>query len=163
MWLSKRNLMMMTVAVALTGCGFTPVYAPGGAASGLEGQIAFAEPNTRDQQLLVRHLEQRLGYTTAGRYRLGYDLTVEQQRIAVTETNTTARFNLIGEVRYRLTDPSGETVLTSGSATQFTGYSATGTTVATRAANEDARARLMVILADQIVAQLFAKSADLAP
>ncbi|MCG7494077.1 LPS assembly lipoprotein LptE [Thalassobius sp. Cn5-15] len=161
MWLSKRHLMMMTCAVALMGCGFTPVYAPDGAASDLEGQIAFADPSSRDEQLLVRHLEQRLGYTTAGRYRLSYDLTVDQRRIAVTETNTTARFNLIGEVRYRVTDASSETVLISGSATQFTGFSATGTTVATRAANEDARARLMVILGDQIVAHLFAKSADL--
>jgi LPS-assembly lipoprotein len=161
MWLSKRHLMMMTCAVALMGCGFTPVYAPDGAASDLEGQIAFADPSSRDEQLLVRHLEQRLGYTTAARYRLSYDLTVDQRRIAVTETNTTARFNLIGEVRYRVTDANSETVLISGSATQFTGFSATGTTVATRAANEDARARLMVILGDQIVAQLCAKSADL--
>lgn len=161
MWLSKRHLMMMTVAVALTGCGFTPVYAPGGAADGLKGQISFAAPSTRDDQLLVRHLEQQLGHTTAGRFQFKYTLKVDQQRMAVAANNTTARFNLIGKVDYQLIDPTSETVLISSSATQFTGYSATGTTVATRAADEDARARLMVILGDQVVAQLLAKSADL--
>lgn len=161
MWLSKRHLIMMTVAVALTGCGFTPVYAPGGAADGLKGQISFSAPSTRDDQLLVRHLEQQLGHTTAGRFQFKYTLKVDQQRMAVAANNTTARFNLIGKVDYQLIDPTSETVLISGSVTQFTGYSATGTTVATRAADEDARARLMVILGDQVVAQLLAKSADL--
>jgi LPS-assembly lipoprotein len=161
MWLSKRHLMMMTVAVALTGCGFTPVYAPGGAAEGLSGQISFADPTSRNEQLLVRHLEQRLGAGINGPYRLTYDLQVDQQRMAVTTNNTTARFNLIGRASYQLTDASGEQVLADGTATQFTGYSASGTTVATRAAEQDAHARLMVILGDQIVAQLLAQSSSL--
>jgi LPS-assembly lipoprotein len=40
----------------------------------------------------------------------------------------------------------------------FTAYSATGSTVAGLAAEEDAAYRLMRILADQIVAQLIATS-----
>ena len=45
-------------------------------------------------------------------------------------------------------------VLLSGNVDSFTGYSATGTTVATRAAERDAYERLMTILADQIVTRL---------
>jgi LPS-assembly lipoprotein len=44
--------------------------------------------------------------------------------------------------------------VTSGSVDNFTGYSATGTTVATLAAERDAQERLMTILADQIVTRL---------
>jgi LPS-assembly lipoprotein len=43
----------------------------------------------------------------------------------------------------------------------FTAYSATGSTVAGLAAEEDAATRLMRILADQIVARLIAASASL--
>jgi LPS-assembly lipoprotein len=38
----------------------------------------------------------------------------------------------------------------------FTGYSATGTTVATQASKQDAEKRLMVILAEQIITRLYA-------
>ena len=51
--------------------------------------------------------------------------------------------------------------MASGSETNFTGYSATGSTVETLAGERDAFERLMRILADQIAARLLA-TADLA-
>ena len=48
------------------------------------------------------------------------------------------------------------TTVTSGTVDSFTGYSATGSTVATRAARADAEERLTTILADQIVTRLIA-------
>ena len=53
-------------------------------------------------------------------------------------------------------------MVASGSETNFTGYSATSSTVETLAGERDAYKRLMRILADQISARLLA-SADLAP
>ncbi|HCQ58330.1 MAG TPA: hypothetical protein DIU10_10575, partial [Sulfitobacter sp.] len=50
----------------------------------------------------------------------------------------------------------GGQIVTSGKVESFTGYSATGTTVATRAAELDAQERLMVILADLVVSRLYA-------
>jgi len=60
------------------------------------------------------------------------------------------RYDLAGRAPWRLSDASGR-VLAEAEATAFTGYSATGTTVATRTAEADARARLMALLADAIV------------
>ena len=51
----------------------------------------------------------------------------------------------------RIGDGSG---VASGSERSFTSYSATSTTVATSFAQRDARRRLMVILADQMVSQI---------
>jgi LPS-assembly lipoprotein len=64
-------------------------------------------------------------------------------------------------VKYQLKDTDTEATLFTGSARQFTGYSTTGTTAATISSERDARARLSVILADQIVAQLLLNTADL--
>jgi LPS-assembly lipoprotein len=67
-----------------------------------------------------------------------------------------SRFNLLGSVAYSLRDLSTGATLTTGEVTSFTGYSATGTTVAVQAAERDAEARLMVILADQLLTRLLA-------
>ena len=56
---------------------------------------------------------------------------------------------------FAATGPDGA-VVTQGNVGGFTGYSATGSTVATTAARTDAQDRLMVILADQIVTRLIA-------
>ena len=52
-------------------------------------------------------------------------------------------------------------VLATGQVDNFTSYSASGTTVATLAAQRDAEARLMVILADQVINKLTAEAANL--
>ena len=70
--------------------------------------------------------------------------------------------SIIGAAGYSLTRKSDGVVVASGSETNFTGYSATGSTVETLAGERDAYKRLMRILADQISARLLA-SADLAP
>ena len=58
------------------------------------------------------------------------------------------------------TDRTTATRVTGGRVESFTSWSATGSTVAGLTAEEDARLRLMRILADQIVARLLATSGD---
>ncbi len=62
----------------------------------------------------------------------------------------------MGTVAYSLRDLETGAIVTSGDVTSFTGYSATGTTVAVQAAERDAEARLMAILADQLLIRLLA-------
>ncbi|SEQ00397.1 LPS assembly lipoprotein LptE [Thalassovita taeanensis] len=163
MWLSdRRNTLLALVALAaLTACGFAPAYGPSGQADKLLGAILVDAPETRDDQLLVRQIETRLGRADLPRYALGYDLKVVEERMAVSATNITTRFNLVGSVRYALRDTDTGDILTTGTVSHFTGYSTTGTTVATLAAERDAHERLSSILADQIVARLIAASPDL--
>ncbi|MYM55497.1 LPS assembly lipoprotein LptE [Thalassovita mangrovi] len=164
MWLSDRRHFLLTLgAAALTGCGFAPVYAPSGSGNALLGTIAVDAPETRDEQILVREIETRLGRPSVTRYQLGYTLDISEERMAISATNITTRFNLVGRAQFTLTDAGSGLVMTQGSVEQFTGYSATGTTVATLAAERDAHERLAKILADQIVTRLIAASPGLTP
>lgn len=158
---SRRALLL--AALALPACGFQPVYAPGGAAEGLRGQVAVADPTTRDAFALAARLEDRLGPATAPRYRLDYSVETDSDALVVTQEQETTRYNVIGKVRYRLTDLGTGAVADSGTVTSFTGYSATGSTLATLSARRDAYERLTVILADQIMARLIAGAVGRAP
>jgi LPS-assembly lipoprotein len=155
MWWSDRRSLLLG-ALALGGCGFTPVYGPGGAAEGLRGRISFDEPFDRAGFDLVRQLENRLGVPAAPRWRLSASIRRSEERIAVTSEGVANRFQILGRVDFALREIGTDRTVTSGSVETFTSYSATRTAVATRAARDDAEARLMVILADQIADELLA-------
>ncbi|MCE8007187.1 LPS assembly lipoprotein LptE [Aestuariivita sp.] len=151
----RRTLLILPLVLA--ACGFTPVYAPGGTAAALRGQVAVEAPGNPDDFLLVRELETRFGRGGA-RFGLAFDLNVGAEGLAVTRTGDVTRFNLVGKVDYVLTDLVTDQVVTQGSVNNFTGYSDTGSTVETLAAERDARTRLMRMLADQITTQLYAQA-----
>lgn len=157
-WCNRRTLILAALA-ALPACGFTPVYGPEGAGTALQGAVVVDPPATRDGYLLVRELETRLGRANPGRYGLSYKVEVRASSVAISRANVTTRYNLLGEVTYALRELDGGAVVASGKVDNFTGYSASGTTVATQAAERDAHERLMTILADQIAAQLIAAQA----
>jgi LPS-assembly lipoprotein len=150
---SRRFLLI--VPLALAACGFTPVYAPGGTASALRGKVEVAAPESIDSYLLVQNLEDRLGRPDQVVYKLSLVLATGEQGQAITASNETTRYSVVGKVAYELIEISGDTVVATGSVDNFTGYSATGSTAETLAAERDAHERLMVILADQITTQLY--------
>jgi LPS-assembly lipoprotein len=79
-------------------------------------------------------------------------------------TDTTiTRYNLKGRVDWSLTDTESDTRIAGGTAENFTSWSATSATVAAVAAEQDAAKRLMVILADQIAAEILAASVRFTP
>lgn len=166
MLLSKRRaflrlMLALPAGAGLAACGFTPAYAPGAAANKLQGNILIDEPVDRDSYLLVQQLETRLGRASAPRYGLSLALEIQQERMAIDATNITTRFNMIGKATYALRDLNDGKVLQTGNVDSFTGYSATGSTVATQATKRDASKRLMTILADQITTRLIAKAEEL--
>jgi len=141
---------------ALSGCGFRPVYAPGGGGAALDGQVAVRVSGGTIGFLLGQELQNRLGPAESARFRLTYSLAISSERVAVTAAQTTNRFNLVGRANYSLTDSASGKVIATGMADAFSGFSATGTTVATRTAQRDAFRRLTSQLADKIVADLIA-------
>lgn len=151
-----RRLFGLGALSALAGCGFTPVYGPGGGGAALQNAVLVDAPATRDAFLLTRTVEERLGRPSDPRYGLGTAITVTQEAIAISSNNVTTRYNLLGTVTYALRDLATGAVLGSGKVTNFTGYSASGSTVATQAAERDARERLMQILTDQMITRLVA-------
>ncbi|GAB4285838.1 MAG: LPS assembly lipoprotein LptE [Roseovarius sp.] len=146
---------------ALAGCGFAPAFAPGGAATRLQGSILVDAPDSRPAYLLTRRIEERLGRADAPRYGLSYSIALADTPIAISSSNVITRYNKLGSITWALRDLDSEKVLASGKVDSFTSYSASGTTVATEAAERDAEARLMAILADQIITRLIADAATL--
>ncbi|APG48608.1 putative secreted (periplasmic) protein [Phaeobacter porticola] len=147
-------------ALLVAACGFTPVYAPGGTGSALYGAVTVQAPETlganedSDAYFLVQNLETRLGRSAAGDYGLDLKLRTRSEGQAITADNEITRYSIVGEAAYVLTRKSDGAIVASGDVENFTGYSATGTTVETLAGERDAHRRLMVILADQITTEL---------
>ncbi len=140
--------------LALSACGLTPVYGPGGKANQLYGQIRPADPTTLDAFAFNRRLAERLG-PEGDRYDLDYALRIAVVAQAITPDEVTTRYSLNGTADFTLKTRDGASV-TSGRVSNFTSYSTTGTTIATLSAEADARQRLARMLADQVVTRLLA-------
>ncbi|MEP2642470.1 LPS assembly lipoprotein LptE [Roseobacter sp.] len=152
--LSYSRKILLMLPVVLAACGFTPVYAPNGNGTTLQDNILVSEPGTRNAFLLTQRFEQKLGRATDPVYNLELTVSTRQEGLAVDTEGITTRYNVLGTAGYTLVETSTGRVTASGTVTNFTGYSAAGTTVATSAAERDAQQRLMVLLADQIVARV---------
>ncbi|WP_135501038.1 LPS assembly lipoprotein LptE [Roseovarius aestuariivivens] len=162
MWsCNRRALLAALPGFALAGCGFSPAYGPGGAATRLQNTVLADAPVGRPAYLLTRHIEDRLGRGSPARYGLSYAINLDEEAIAISANNVTTRYNILGNVKYALRDLQSTEVLLTGSADSFVGYSASGSTVATQAARRDAEARLMTILAEQILNRLTAEAGAL--
>lgn len=155
--LSRRFLILAPLALA--ACGFTPAYAPDGPATALRGAVRVQDPSDKNGFDLVERLEERLGRPENVLYDLTFTITTEVVGVGITTENEISRYNLKGVVDYALTERATGTRVSDGRVQNFTAYSATGSTVAGLAAEEDAALRLMRILADQIVARLVAVTA----
>ena len=156
---SDRRTFLTLLAVApLAGCGFAPVYAPGGTGQALRGQVLVAAPDTRLGFELVARLEERLGLPQAETYRLDYVIETSESDLAITGTNDITRINIQGSVRFTLVETMSGAERLSGTVSTFTAYSTTSTAVATAAARRDAEDRLMHALADQVMSRLLASS-----
>lgn len=144
------------ILALVAGCTLRPAYAPGGSAAGLQGAVAAQAPSDADDFHFVARLSERLGPEQAARFDLFYDITVAVVGQAITPDEVTTRYSLNGSADYRLVDQGSGAVVAQGRVSNFTSYSATGTTVATLTAEGDARKRLMRMLADQVVTRLLA-------
>lgn len=152
----RRRFALSLVALPLAACGFTPVYGPGGAGNLLREAVRVEPPRNRREFELVARLEERLGVPDRPRYALTHDLSVSRQSVAITGTDDVLRVRINGRVSYALVEAASDAQVLAGRVSTFTEYSTFGTTLATDAAEQDANDRLMVALADQIVAELLA-------
>ncbi|MFD1913260.1 LPS assembly lipoprotein LptE [Halodurantibacterium flavum] len=153
-WSDRRSLLLGLMALA--GCGFQPALGPGAPARGLMNAVLVDAPGDKDAYDLVERLEERLGRSQTPAYRLSYRISTGQTGLGITPEGATTRYNLDGSVTYTLEDIASGTQIAAGRVESFTSWSATGSTLSTLGAEQDARRRLMHILADQIVTRLIA-------
>lgn len=155
MSLSNRRKFLFAAAVLCVGaCNFTPVYGPGAAGSQLEGQIFITEPSTKNEYFVTRQLETRLGRSDPAPMSLSFSVSNGSSSLGRTATGSTTRLHRIGRLNYALKNTDTGAPIASGKVENFTGYSATGNTAATLAAERAASERLMILLANQLIDQL---------
>ncbi|MEM8553780.1 MAG: LPS assembly lipoprotein LptE [Pseudomonadota bacterium] len=158
MWSSDRftrRAVVVGSVSALACCGFEPVYAPSGTGAALRGQVAVQTPANSNGFIIRQRLEDQFGAADNARFNLSVRVTTTERRVAVTRNQATRRFNILGNATYVFTDTRTGRQRT-GEVETFTSYAATGTTVATAAAERDGYRRLMVDLADRLIDQLYA-------
>lgn len=159
MWWSRRGFLLAAFA-ALPACGFRPLYSEGSAAVALQGSFEFEDEGGPFAFAMREQLRTRLGVGAAPRYRLTTVTNVDVEERAIRADRSILRFNLQGRADFAVRSLGSDTVLFQDRATSFTAYSATASPFATRAAEDDARRRLAVALADQIVLRLSATAQD---
>lgn len=155
---NRRHLLSLIAALPVAGCGFTPVYGPTATGRSLRGRIAYRAPNTPEGFRLRTRLEDRLGRVERGDYLLTVELDIEEVPLVISSSQDINRFNLPGKATWTLTEDGSDTPLATGTAETFTAYSAFGTTVASQEAQDDARDRLAIALADLIVTDIIVEA-----
>ncbi|PJI84554.1 LPS-assembly lipoprotein [Yoonia maricola] len=149
--------MLLISLMGLAGCGFAPVYST---SNGFRGRVAFETDESVAGFRLREQLEDRLGRSSAPAFVLKATVQSSQRSAAITSEGDTSRFNIIGTATWSLRDTTSGQIIDSGEVEAFTSYSATASTVATQATQDDAEARLSVILADLIVSRVLVLSLE---
>ncbi len=157
-WCDRRALLLG--GLALAGCGFRPAHAPGGSGVALRGQVRADAPTDDAGFAFVAALEDRLGRPQGARYALSYTLSTTERGAARIRGVGETRIALLGTVDYALTDRGSGDTVASGSLRSVTSYSTTANQLSTLRAREDAQARLMRILAQQVATRLLATLAE---
>jgi len=155
MWcFDRRTFLAGLGALAVTGCGFAPVYAPGGTGRALMGTVRADDPVSRADYQFVAALEERLGRPTAARYALAYRIAQARVETGAIRGIGASRIQLRGALDFTLTETATGTEVAQGRIEADSAYSTTSTQLATLAAAEDAELRLMRMLADGLVTRL---------
>ena len=155
-----RRGTVLAAPLIIAACDFQPVYAPEGTGAALVGNVDVRAADDSIEFELVRALEKSFGPTSTATYELSTDVDTRSERVSITATQSTNRYNLVGEVDWVLTEAATGREVAKGSADGFSSYSATGTTVATLAAQRDGYRRLMAILSDKIVTDLTTRAPE---
>lgn len=160
-WCSRRAFLGSAGAGLLSGCGFTPVYRQGGAASGLFNQIAVTPVEGRFGFELRERLIERLGAAAPdARYLLSFDLDIASRDLVVNEAADIIRYNLTGVAKFSVSGRTGDAVLFRDRVKSVTAYSATSDTYPTTVAERAANIRLVRSLADLMVTRLSITAQD---
>ncbi len=154
---TRRAFLLFPVWAA--ACGFTPAYAPRGSGSRLNGRIMLRVPDTPEGFRLRARLEDRLGRATTPNAILHVEVSTESRAALTDSDGEVVRTQLGGRASWHLASAAGMT-LAEGEEIAFIGFSGTDDEGTTRVANQQARDRLMALIADRIVAELLLLSPE---
>jgi LPS-assembly lipoprotein len=143
----SRVALVATVAFALAGCGFKPLYAVGTTPDGMRsyfGQV-FVEPIAGRQGV---HLRNQLldamtpsGTPSGAAYNLNVQLSDVKEGLAIQENTQITRYNYTLTARYELRDAVSGEVLDKGMARAIAAYNVVDSQFGTQSAERDAQDR----------------------
>ncbi len=140
--------LVAVVSVALSGCGFTPLYATPGMTPALASievpaPLSDAGATSREGYFLRQKLNDQLGHDPEAPARYRLTTTIKQTRLAqgARVNNIASRYELDLNVAYALSDAVTGEVLTQGSVPVKVSYDSSDPPYATVAANQDAETR----------------------
>ncbi len=146
---------LLALAAAVGGCGFTPLYATPGAASGLQ-TVDVVAPKGRVSYLLREALDDALGHDKSRPAAWRLDLTVAQSRDprGLTISNVAERYDVGLKVGYTLTAVATGKVVDTGEVTSEVSYDQAAAPYAGIAARQDAQERAAADAARRIQIKL---------
>ncbi|HVZ70057.1 MAG TPA: LPS assembly lipoprotein LptE [Rhizomicrobium sp.] len=141
----------MLLSLALTACGFHPLYGNGGASPRVMASIYVDPIPDRTGYELRNSLIDLLdsGGGGAKQYRLKVRLSDQRKGIALQNDATITRYNYLLDADYELYDSTGKLV-TSGHQSTLTAYNVVASPYATLAAQQDAQKRAAQDLSQRI-------------
>ncbi len=139
----------LATAIALSGCGFTPLYGDG--AGVVLSRVAVTTPDDRFGYRLREAVEDAFGTDMAATPGWRLDTAVEQDRRPLGRRidDTAARYELTVRLAWTLTPAAGGSPV-SGAETAVVTYASADQPVAAIAAQEDAEARAAAELARKL-------------
>ncbi len=146
---SGQFLAIYLMLAGLAACGFTPVYGTGSEVGQVLSDIHVTAPNSREEYLFVRSLEEQLGRNPGAQHILRYNISLSEQGLDLVGAS---RSHVIGSVAYQLVSEDSGQVIASGSVDSFTAFHVKDRL--SESAQSDATERLMKILADKLVTDL---------
>lgn len=156
-WSERRRFLALAAALAVSGgCGFTPVYAPGGDAAAARGRLRIGDIDGLVGFTLRERLLSRLGAPASPTHVLDVKVSIEKEGLAIAPDADITRFNLTGTASYSIRRIGESQPLLSDRVQSFAAYNSTASPYATRVSARDARARLAQVLADMIAARVAA-------
>jgi LPS-assembly lipoprotein len=161
MWCRRRGaLAALAAALVLPGCGFRPLYGERANAPRISRQLADIGidviPN-RPGQILRNELLDRIspqGTPAQPAFLLGVQLSEFRQDLAVRRDETATRTNVILSAQFALRRAFDNQVVHGGIAVVRNSFDLLENKFATLAAEEDARARALRQLAEEIRTRL---------
>lgn len=161
------RVLLLLVAVALSGCGLRPLYGGGESSSVALGlrQIEVGKIPGQVGWLTRNALVDRLGGEGdgGGKYRLEVELDDNITGFGIRGDSATTRERRTLRARYRLVELATGAVVLDATAGSDAGIDVVSSEYATVAAEQSAVERLALVVADQIVARLATFAARTAP
>jgi LPS-assembly lipoprotein len=153
-----RAAALLLATLALSGCGFRPLYG-GGIAGPVQSTLAAVQVAPIEGQsgwLVSNALRDRLsaGSEASPRYRLEVRLDDQIAGLGVRRDDSVTRERRTLRARYQLVDLASGAIVLDATAGSDAGIDVVGSEYATIAAERSALERLSGIIADQIVARI---------